>query len=103
MSICYHRVEVGTCDQCTPLCITEGCFCAVEKPHNQQTILEGLLIMAYNCGRDHEKTQRVSIEEGRKRVVLGLVGFVSDADRGDLDDPIVDLLQSRDLPASLVS
>lgn len=47
------------------------------------TILECLTVMAYNVGREHEKRQVMTLEEGRVNV-LNILALVEDIDPGDL-------------------
>lgn len=51
-----------------------------------QSKLDALLIMAYNVGRDHERTQAMPVEEGR-RVVLNVKKLFENHDPGDLGGP----------------
>lgn len=51
-----------------------------------QSRLDTLLIMAYNVGREHERTGVMTIEEGRV-AVLHLKELFDDVDPGDLALP----------------
>lgn len=57
-----------------------------------QSVLEALLVMAYNVGRDHEKTGTFPLDEGRRVTVDALTKFVADIDPGDLAKPLVQML-----------
>ena len=59
----------------------------------RQSILEGLLVMAYNVGRDNERTQALTIEQGRKVVVEQLCKLVEHVDPGDLAQPMEGLIR----------
>jgi hypothetical protein len=53
----------------------------------KQTILEALLIMAYNVGRDHARTLAFTPEAGREATVKALTALFDDIDPGDLARP----------------
>lgn len=40
-----------------------------------KSALQDLLIMAYNVGREHEKNNTMTIEEGRKITAEALIAF----------------------------
>jgi hypothetical protein len=63
------------------------------KAAPRQSMLEALLCMAYNCGRDHEKTKVFGLEAGRDTLVRALSALVQNVDPGDLAKPATDLLR----------
>ena len=60
---------------------------------SEQTILEGIVIMAYNAGRAHEKSGAFGLEDGRAVVAKAISEFVQDVDPGDLALPIATFLK----------
>jgi hypothetical protein len=49
--------------------------------------------MAYNCGRDHERTQAFAIDEGRATAVRALSALVQNVDPGDLSKSATEILR----------
>jgi len=62
----------------------------MSKPDSMgdMSILQTLLIMAYNCGRNHEATKAFTIEEGRAQTVDTLLRWAENVDPGDLAKPM---------------
>jgi hypothetical protein len=59
----------------------------------EQTVLEGLLVMAYNVGRAHGSNPvGPGLEDGRRNVVLQLIRLVAHLDHGSLKQPFKKLL-----------
>lgn len=60
----------------------------------KQSILEGLIIMAYNVGRDHgANTSKMTLEIGRAKTLEMLLSIVDSIDPGDLARPIEGLFK----------